>query len=459
MPLGYPAAVSNDGKCSSSVPSRRLLVITQFYPPAQHVGALRWAAMAKYLRRMGHEITVIAGDAWPTGADSNGVVWTRDLVGHPGLRRLLRRPPLPGVGNGRPSVQRNPSVAARLFVPDVTVAAWMPSALRAARRILAARRIDCVITTSPPESVHLVGLALGRSRPAWVADFREGWTFECGRHPFGTVAQRALNDWLESQVVRRADRVMAATAPIAEDLASRFGVDARHVTNGWDPERLSIVERGRDRRSDRVTLVHTGRLSGPLGRDPRPLFDGLHSMFESRPDLRKRVRIVLAGSLYAHEDELIRRSGLADVIQTPGHLQPDEALALQRQADALVLLTSRDASEATGKLFEYLGAGRPILALAGNNAAAKIVRETRAGVVVSPTDQAALVDALVAVAEGRLSYEPRDDLIERYFFPAPAILVAGEIEKAIARRDGAKRGLPQAEAPLEPAAGLDPAPA
>jgi glycosyltransferase involved in cell wall biosynthesis len=394
--------------------------------------------MVKYLRRMGHEVTVVAGGAWPAEAGSNGVVWTRDLAGHPAIRRLLGRPPLPGLGNGSGAVKRTPSLAARLFVPDPAVASWMPSALRAARRIIASRPVDCVITTSPAASAHLVGLALGPLRPAWVADFRDGWGFEDARSPFRTVAQRALDVRLESRVVLEADRVITATAPIAEDLASRFGVDARHVTSGWDPECRSVVERNGHRESGRVTLVHTGRLSGPLGRDPRPLLDGLRSMFARRTDLRECVRVVLAGEIYAHEQDLIDRSGLLDVIQTPGRIPHSEALALQRRADALVLLTSADGSETTGKVFEYLGAGRPILALAGDNGAAKIVRETRSGVVVTPTDREALVKALVAVAERRFPYDPKLDQIQRYFHPGPAIQAAGEIERAIACRSSSR---------------------
>jgi glycosyltransferase involved in cell wall biosynthesis len=412
---------------------RRLLVVTQYYPPAESTGAVRWAGMVKYLRRMGHEVTVIAGDSWPSTPESNGVLWTRDLVGHAGLRRLLRRPPLPGIGSGQPGSRRMPSLPARVLVPDVTVAAWIPSALLAARRVLRAGRIDCLITTSPPASAHLVGLALGRARPAWVADFRDGWTFEPDRPPFRTSAQRAVDAWLEARVVRGADRVIAATAPIAEDLARRFGVRARHVTNGWDPDRVSATaSRDEGERPDRVTLVHTGRLTGPAGRDPRPLFEGLRVMLAHRPDLRDRVRLVLAGGMYADDYELIRATGIADVVDARGHVAPDEATALQRQADALVLVTSPGGSETTGKLFEYLGADRPILALAGDNGAARIVRETRAGVVVAPDDTSALAEALLAAAERRLPYEPRREVVERYFFPAPATLVAAEIESAIA---------------------------
>ena len=397
------------------------------------MGARRWAAMAKYLERMGYEVTVIAGD-WPARPHSNGVIWTRDLARHPGLRKLLRRPPFPGIDYAQPPVLRKRSLLQRVLVPDVSIAAWMPVALLAARRILAGGRTDCVITTSPPASAHLVGLALGRHRPAWVADFRDAWTHQPSHPPFETVAQRALDGWLESHVVRRGDRIVAATAPIAEDQMSRFGVDARHVSNGWDPERLVVVEPGDTRKSGPVMFVHTGRLSGSDGRDPRPLLDGICSMFARRPELRNRVRIVLAGALWAHEEDLIRRSGLADLIEAPGHLPPAAALALQRQADALVLLGSADMSAATGKLYEYLGADRPILALAGDNAAARIVRETRTGLVVPPNDRPAIVNALVAVAERRLPYEPRRDLVEEYIYPLPAIRLAAVIDEAIALR-------------------------
>ncbi len=323
----------------------------------------------------------------------------------------------------------------RLLVPDVGIVAWMPYAMLAARRVLAAGRIDCLITTSPPASSHLVGLSLGRRRPAWVADFRDAWVHHPSHPPFETAAQRALDRWLESRVVRTADRTIAATAPIAEDLRARFGVGARHVSNGWDPERLGVTESSDDTSSGQVTLVHTGRLSGSDGRDPWPLLKGLRDIFARRPELRDRIRVVLAGVLYTHEDELIRRAGLEDVIETPGHVPPAEALALQRQADALVLLGSADVSVTTGKLYEYLGADRPILALAAyDTAAARIVQETRTGLVVPPRDAAAIASALTAVADRRLPFEPRRERVEHYFYPRPAIETAAEIEEAIAAR-------------------------
>ncbi len=110
-----------------------------------------------------------------------------------------------------------------------------------------------------------------------------------------------------------------------------------------------------------------------------------------------------------------------------------EALALQRSADALVLLTSRNSSEATGKLFEYLFSGRPIVALAENNEAARIIRETNTGVTVPPDDVDAIAAALRQAASGELAraYSPRN--LEWYEYPKTAEQMAELIEEAIRR--------------------------
>jgi hypothetical protein len=116
-------------------------------------------------------------------------------------------------------------------------------------------------------------------------------------------------------------------------------------------------------------------------------------------------------------------------------LDHGEALALQRSADVLLLLTAADTSAATGKIFEYLGAGRPIIALAReSNQAAQIVRETNTGVAVAPDDRAAIGDALRLAASGELQrrYAPRN--IERYNYPGPAQAMAELVEEAIARK-------------------------
>ncbi len=126
----------------------------------------------------------------------------------------------------------------------------------------------------------------------------------------------------------------------------------------------------------------------------------------------------------------MNRDGL---VRHVGALRRRDAVALQRRADALLLLTSGDhASQVTGKIFEYLAANRPIIAVASDNEAARLVRETNTGVVVAPDDVQAIVGALRAAASGQLArrFQPRG--LERYRYPGPAEAFVESMECAIA---------------------------
>src|SRR4051794_22749385 len=166
--------------------ARSFLARVHPYPPTPSSGANRWGAIVKYLRRAGHDVRVVTSGAFGTLAEAEqerGVIRTGDLMASPRLRRLAGIAPLAapdGKGGGAAGTDPGlPAVLTRVLVPDAFLASWAPQALRAAWRSLHERRADCVITSSPNESTHLVGLALRRRLGhAWIADLRDGWTFE-----------------------------------------------------------------------------------------------------------------------------------------------------------------------------------------------------------------------------------------------------------------------------------------
>lgn len=393
--------------------------------------------MVKYLRRLGHEVTVIT--AAPPGHQpgaSDGVERTASLNASPALRRLLLRPDRSSRAPAASALENRVAPAAlwRGLVPDPWVLTWNPYASQAVRRELARHRPECVITSSPAESTHLLAARLGDRRPAWVADFRDGWGFEPLREPFPFRAQRALDRRLERRTMAAADVLVGATRPIAADFRSRFGRDGVHIPNGFDREAEIAPSPPAEFDAGKFTLVHTGPLLGPRGRDPRPLLAALRSVAEQQPELGERVELLVVGRSEYDERRLVEGAGVAGVVRHLGHLPRREALALQRAADSLVLLTSPATCEATGKLYEYLAADRPIIALAAGNEAARIVTETATGVVVAPDDQAAIAAALRTALSGdlRKRFSPRG--LEAYRYPAPAEQMAGAIERAIAAR-------------------------
>jgi glycosyltransferase involved in cell wall biosynthesis len=419
------------------VPARRLLIFSYYFPPDPSIGGARWAAMSEWLRRAGHEVTVITSRSNGVGGEREPSVLRTFDVGAVGAARWLsRRAPHPSVA---PATVHKPPPRwfTDVVVPDECLLTWCPAALAQARRVLREREIDCVVTSGPPHSTHLLGLLLGERRPAWIADLRDGWRFEA-LHSWPTGAQDRLDALLERRTLRSADAVVGVTLPIADDACARLGVLSAHVPNGWSPPPATRpIEAARPPLArDRVNLVYTGTLSGPRGRDPRPLFAALRRLAAERPAVASRLRVVLAGRLHTGEQRLLQTLALDGAVEHVGSLGRAAACALQRDADALLLLTGPGhTSEATGKLFDYLAAGRPILALAHGNVAARIVRETGTGVAVAPEDVAGIMGALEAAVDGTLAraYEPRG--LERYIYPRPAEELAELVERAIAQRE------------------------
>jgi glycosyltransferase involved in cell wall biosynthesis len=427
------------------MPSRRLLIIAYAFPPVPTVGANRWDAMARHLRLLGNEVTVVTTAAFGqmrNAAEERHVLRAADLTSAPWLRRLLGRGPLPPQSDAPTSDRAAastesplPASLRKIFVPDLYVATWVPQALRVARRVLAHQQIECVVTTSPYESAHLLGIALRRRGPAWIADFRDGWSFEPHRPVFPTAAQRALDERMEERIVRGADRVVTATRPIAEDCKRRLGIDAVHIANGFDPLRYPQLPPAGlpPHREDAVVLAHTGKLAGVNDRDPRGLFAAMRRLRDREPQMAGRLRLVLAGRLDSNDIRLVGESGLGDQIVLLGECSHAESLALQRGASALVLVASPNGSEVTGKLFEYLSANRPIIALAGSEVA-RIVSSTGTGVTVPADDVEAIVSQLRRLLTGELAANYRPTKLEPYVYPGPARRMAEVIEEALVAR-------------------------
>jgi glycosyltransferase involved in cell wall biosynthesis len=181
--------------------------------------------------------------------------------------------------------------------------------------------------------------------------------------------------------------VVAVTEPITRDLRERLGVDAVTITNGFDPDDEVAPEADGLVRPDRFTIAYTGRLGG-AGRKPQALLEAALELRRRRPGMARPPEVVFAGAVAESEQHLFSDSRYASVARSVGVLERPRVLALQRAADALVVIAAGTATDsvATGKLFEYLGALRPVLVLGEQTEAARIVARARAGVAASERD-------------------------------------------------------------------------
>jgi glycosyltransferase involved in cell wall biosynthesis len=372
----------------------KVLLVTMYFPPAGGGGVQRPLKFATHLPALGIETHVLAPDdpkwlhsdpalapptqAWIHRARYLGPRARRladELHGRRGLDRLSRQAR---------------SLSRRVLVPDENVA-WNLTAIPAAVRIVRSEGIDVVLTTSPPNSVHLIGAAVKRTTGVrWVADLRDS----IASHPHRRVerasvrAKEKVSESVARLVARQADVIVAASDAIAEEA---LGLEPAGVVttilNGADFDDFAGLEY---RRGDRFRITHTGSFFGK--RDPRPFLTAL-----AESDLDVVARFV--GDFRVADREWAESLGLGDRLELHPYVSRREALALQRGSDALLLLIpeagGRGQGVLSGKVFEYLAAERPILAaVPTDGAAAELIRETGAGVVAGPDDVPALASAL-----------------------------------------------------------------
>src|SRR5437764_5531635 len=341
----------------------KLLLVTLYFPPAGGGGVQRPLKFASHLPALGIETHVLAPDdpKWvhedvdlplPTQA----WVHRARYVGPRG-RRLADE--LHG-RSGLDLVRLQASaVGRRLLLPDENVT-WNATAIPKAISIARREGIDVVLTTSPPGSVHLIGAAVRRATGAkWVADLRDSIALHPHRSSegLGARAKQKARAGIAHLVARQADAIVTAAEAISVETRG-LSPKGRVVTipNGCDFDDFTGLAYTP---SDRFRVTHAGPFFGK--RDPRPFLQGPGAAgLEAIP-----VRFL--GDFRPADREFMERLGLADRVELIEHVPRRESLRLQRNSEALLLLIpdagGRGRGVLSGKVFEYLAAERPVLAI------------------------------------------------------------------------------------------------
>jgi glycosyltransferase involved in cell wall biosynthesis len=372
----------------------RVLLVTMYFPPAGGGGVQRPLKLAQYLPALGIETHVLAPDdpKWvhrdpdlriPTQA------WVH-RVRYLGPKARKPAEELHGTEGFERALVHARIASRRLLVPDASVT-WNLTAIPAAIRIARREAIDAVITTSPPGSVHFVGAAVKRATGAsWLADLRDPLIANPHRRAdtAATRAKQAAAAGVARLVARSADAIACVSDAIADEVrALEPRGEVKTIANGCDFDDFAGLEY---RRAERFRITHAGSFFGR--RDPRPF---LQAPYDSGLDAVARF----VGDFRASDREWADSLGLGGRLELVPYAPHAEALRLQRDSEALLLLVpdsgGRGRGVLSGKVFEYLAAGRPILAaVPPDGAAANLIRETGAGVVVAPDDVAGMRAAL-----------------------------------------------------------------
>ena len=374
-------------------------MIVPFFPPMGGGGVFRPLSFVRYLPLYGWRTTVIAprGDAfWIRDESLLGaipaecrVVRTATLSGQSVLSVLRRRDDA-AVSRSSRGFARARQLGSALLLPD-TYIGWFPFALRAALRESRMSRFDAVYSTSPPETSHLVGDHVqSRLRLPWVADFRDPWMNLRLLQPPSTLHAR-FHRALEANVCARARAVVVATR-WHESVMKEAYPTARveRIPNGYDGEEVrSVVSLAPPRAPMR--FVHAGMLTQK--RTAVAFLEALARFLARRPQAREDVRVDFVGAREDENERAVARLALSGVVHMRDSIAHEEALRLERQAHVLLLIkhaNPRYDGLVPGKLYEYVGLARPVLALAPAGEARSLVESLRRGETAPPDD----VDAI-----------------------------------------------------------------
>jgi glycosyltransferase involved in cell wall biosynthesis len=377
----------------------RILICSFYFPPAGGGGVQRPVKFVQQLPDFGIEAHVL------TPLDSRWI--HRDEASSDLPERLIHRVRYLGPSGRRPAEElhglvgverllRRAALTPRRFVVPDENAPWLLTAAPELLRIVRRERIDLVLTTSPPNSVHFLGAFAKRfAHVPWVADIRDSIVASHERdvQRLSVRAKEWTQGLVANAVARSADSIVAVTDQIAEEmrsLGSRAPISV--IANGAD---FDDAEEFEYRPGDRFRITHTGSFFGK--RDPRPFLKALAAV-----DGDVVARFV--GDFRRADEEWARGLGLGDRIELVPFAPRRRSLELQRDSDALLLLLpnvgDRGRDVPSGKIYEYFAVRRPILAaVPPDGTAAALVREAGAGPVVDPEDTEGMRAALESLVQ------------------------------------------------------------
>ncbi|MBU2649867.1 MAG: glycosyltransferase family 4 protein [Bacteroidetes bacterium] len=378
---------------------KRVLVITYYWPPSGGSGVQRWLKFVKYFPEFGYEPYVLTvkpekasypvldpslADEIPAGLK---VFKTNTFELFNIYRKLIGKGNYPhsSFDNERkPSLMQKTSrfIRGNLFLPDSRIG-WKRYAVDEGIRIISEYKINTIITTGPPHSVHLAGLELKNLTGVnWIADFRDPWTdifyYDAFYH---TRLAKRIDANLERKVVEGCHRLTIVSQALKDLIRKKSDKICPGkivvLPNGFDEDDFKTP--GEPPQNEFV-ITYTGSLTNDTGK-MNVFVESLRNIKNEFPDIPVFCHFI--GNINPSVYEIFARFGIADCVRTTPYVPHNESVSYLKKSTALILFLRRadyNKGILSGKIFDYLGAQKPIICIGPEDGnASQILQECQAG--------------------------------------------------------------------------------
>ncbi|MBA6156638.1 glycosyltransferase family 4 protein [Tenacibaculum sp. S7007] len=376
----------------------KVLIITYYWIPAGGSGVQRWLKFVKYLRDFNIEPVVFTVDKanYPITDISlqkdvpENIEIIRNSIWEPNdvlsLFKKKNTKTSAGFLNPNPSFFERvlQYIRANYFIPDARKF-WVKPSVKHLKKYLSENKVDAIITTGPPHSLHLIGLKLKRELEVkWIADFRDPWTDIDYFHQLPlTEKSKKKHRQLEGEVLKNADASLVVGKTMKENY-KKFSNNIHVITNGYDSEQNNVAKVILDQK---FSLTHIGLMNAD--RNPKVLWKALFELSEENEEFKSDLEIKLIGKLAEEVEQELSKYQFKNVSKI-NYVPHTEVQQYQQKSQVLLLAINKVPSAKgiiTGKIFEYLQAKRPILAIGPEDGdLAEILKETSAGSIVDFND-------------------------------------------------------------------------
>jgi len=393
---------------------KKVLIITYYWPPAGGPGVQRWLKFVKYLPDFGIQPVVYIPEnpTYPlidenllSEVSPKAIILKNKIMEPYAWASVFSKNSTKKISSGIIPNQKKQSfiqkmmlwVRGNLFIPDARVL-WVKPSVKYLSKYIQENEIETIITTGPPHSLHLIGLALKKERNVkWIADFRDPWT-TIGYHKalkLTTSSAKKHKD-LEKEVMNVADELLVTSPTTKKEFESITNKPIHVITNGYDVEK--VIKQPLD---EKFTLAHIGSFLSD--RNPQILWEVLSELIQENEQFAANFQLKLIGATSQEVLDLISKFGLNNYVNNLGYMSHQEAVEHQRKSQVLLLIeinSEETKSIIPGKVFEYIVSERPIVAIGPEGSDfAEIITSTNTGTFFTYTEKERLKTTLLSYFE------------------------------------------------------------